>query len=200
MSALYKLGLKLGSWKREYGSTAYPFWALTVATNVCLGPLVHVYLLRFYSDLTPIQVVPSSEGSSIMATLSNSIDVFLSRALHYGHWNVIVYVYRTAARGLVMPDPEYHPRSVDTTAAILASLPMLIPQRYYAQVWQEHRWLFFLSVFIWHYGAEYLYPWVSRVLKPSSSETRLRWIYVASRLLSGRMSVVQAIQDHLVYL
>jgi hypothetical protein len=99
-----------------------------------------------------------------------------------------------------MPDPEYHTPNVDTTVAILASLPTLIPQRYYAQVWREHRWLFFLSAFFWHYGAEYLYPRVSRVLEPSFNETRLRWIYVASRLLNGKMSAAQAIQDHMAYI
>jgi hypothetical protein len=82
-----------------YGNTAYPFWGLTVATNRCLGLLLHAYLLRFDSRFTPTRAVPSSEAPSIVAALSNSLDVVLFRALHYGHWNVIVYIYRIAAGG-----------------------------------------------------------------------------------------------------
>lgn len=203
MSALYKLGLQLASWKQTFGYQAYPIWGLSVAFHVCFGPLLYAYLLSFYSGSTPTQVLSSSEAPSIMATSSNSIDVAISRGIKCGYWSVLVSLYRDAAQGLILSDPKYQFPKPDTTAAILASLPILIPQSYYDHAWREHRFLYFLSTFIWYYGAEYLYPQVSRVLKPCVNQTGVRWIYVALRLLSGQISAVQAvqaIQDYLMYI
>lgn len=186
MPTLYNLALQLGS-LRQMGARDWALWGMEFLSCACLGPCLHSFLLCSYVETTPPG--PATlvwKATTNYGKLKGGMESLLHSVWHFTQWHTLVLIYRAAASGLPMDQPNAWPEG-DTTAAILASLPTLIPQRYYARLWDESPCLLLTLFYVWHHSSVYLYPWLSSLLKPAADRQWVRLIYSALCLLAPNM-------------
>lgn len=99
-------------------------------------------------------------------------------------WWLTVFIYKLKASGCTDNEPDWDLFCEDTKVAafILASLPLLVPFRFY----EDHFWALCIFNLFWHHGSEYILPWFSSLIADLPIQKwRLRQVWFLSLLLNA---------------
>jgi hypothetical protein len=146
-----------------------------LGTSLLGAPLANGYLIYHMTKFAPRRLACGLFSNGVQ--VRRGFDTFKFAFGYYLDWNLMVTIYRNGSGSAAIASPTVDLLSEpDMTSALLGSLPVLIPHRFYARLWEQHPWLSLLLLMAWQHSSEYICPWVSKRLDPYINTYSIRWV------------------------